>query len=87
MVVNAPTSNIVSAAELAVALLLTPALAWLAFRRPRRIFHNPVLHRLGVGYDRFLGAAVGRVRWLAGAVAAARSCSSMKPTAAVRTML
>jgi cobalt-zinc-cadmium resistance protein CzcA len=28
---------------LAVALLLTPGLAWMAFRRPRKIFHNPVL--------------------------------------------
>ncbi|MBD9581919.1 efflux RND transporter permease subunit [Delftia sp. DLF01] len=68
-----PMASAVGAAlvgALAVALLLTPALAWLAFRRPRKIFHNPVLHRLGVGYDRFLGVAVGRVRWLAGAVAA-----------------
>src|SRR5256885_16572374 len=36
----------------------------------RSIFHNPVLHRLGTAYDRFLGVAVGRVRWLAGAVVA-----------------
>src|SRR5256885_16308356 len=36
----------------------------------RSIFHNPVLHRLGTAYDRFPGVAVGRVRWLAGAVGA-----------------
>lgn len=64
----APMASAVSAAlagALAVALLLTPALAWLAFRHPRKIFHNPVLHRMETRYGRFLQRAVGRGRWWA----------------------
>lgn len=59
------------AAALAVALMLTPALAWLAFRRPRRVFHNPALEWLGVRYAGFLARAVGRSRWLTATVAGA----------------
>ncbi|WP_027017278.1 efflux RND transporter permease subunit [Comamonas composti] len=69
-----PMASAVGAAlvgALAVALLLTPGLAWLAFRRPRKVFHNPVLHWLGERYERFLLGAVGHARWLMGAVAAA----------------
>jgi cobalt-zinc-cadmium resistance protein CzcA len=36
------------------ALMVMPGLAYLAFRRPRRIFHNPVLDRLVRGYRRIL---------------------------------
>lgn len=64
----APMASAVSAAlagALAVALLLTPALAWLAFRHPRKIFHNPVLHRMETRYGRFLQRAVGQGRWWA----------------------
>lgn len=49
---------------LAVALMLTPALAWLAFRRPRKVFHNPLLERLGTGYARVLARGTGAVRWM-----------------------
>ncbi|UJB65663.1 efflux RND transporter permease subunit [Acidovorax sp. YS12] len=62
----APMASAVGAAlagALAVALFLTPALAWLAFRRPRKVFHNPVLHALDTRYGRFLQRAVGRGRW------------------------
>lgn len=69
-----PMASAVGAAlvgALAVALLLTPGLAWMAFRRPRKIFHNPVLYFLGERYDRFLSGAVGKMRWLVGGGAAA----------------
>lgn len=61
-----PMASAVGAAlagALAVALLLTPALAWLAFRRPRKLFHNPVLVWLDLRYGRFLARSVGRGRW------------------------
>lgn len=53
-------------AALVVALTLTPALAWLAFRRPRKVFHNPALAWLGRRYDGFLQRSLDRRRWLAG---------------------
>lgn len=55
---------------LAVALMLTPGLAWLAFRRPRKIFHNPVLESLNKRYAVFLARTVGHWRWLAASIAA-----------------
>jgi cobalt-zinc-cadmium resistance protein CzcA len=48
---------------LLVALLLTPGLAWLAYRRPRKVFHNPVLLWLEPRYRKVLGRLVGRSRW------------------------
>jgi len=56
---------------LLVALMLTPSLAWLAFRRPRRIFHNRPLDALQRRYAAFLTRAVGARRGLAAAVAGA----------------
>jgi len=56
---------------LAVALMLVPALAWLAFRRPRKVFHNPVLEWLGRRYGRFLERFVERRRWLFAAIGGA----------------
>ncbi|OWQ84415.1 CusA/CzcA family heavy metal efflux RND transporter [Roseateles aquatilis] len=56
---------------LLVALTLTPALAWLAFRRPRRIFHNRVLEAMQRRYAAFLGRAVGPRRWLVATVGGA----------------
>lgn len=58
------------AGALAVALMLTPGLAWLAFRRPRKIFHNPVLEKLNARYAVFLTRTVGHWRWLAASIAA-----------------
>lgn len=55
---------------LLVALTLTPALAWLAFRRPRPPFRNRPLEALQARYAAFLARAVGRGRWLAAALAA-----------------
>ncbi|WP_175625270.1 MULTISPECIES: efflux RND transporter permease subunit [Oxalobacteraceae] len=55
---------------LAVALMLTPGLAWLAFRRPRKIFHNPVLEKLNTAYAAFLNRTIGQWRWLAASIAA-----------------
>jgi len=56
---------------LIVALTLIPALAWLAFRKPRKVFHNPVIDALSVRYAAFLDRAVGKTRWLVAACAAA----------------
>ncbi|WCM93964.1 CusA/CzcA family heavy metal efflux RND transporter [Acidovorax sp. NCPPB 2350] len=50
---------------LIVTLTLIPALAWLAFRRPRKPFHNPVIEALSVRYARFLAHTLGKTRWLA----------------------
>ena len=56
---------------LIVALTLIPALAWLAFRKPRKVFHNRVIDALSVRYAAFLDRAVGKTRWLVAACAAA----------------
>ncbi|MCJ0765064.1 efflux RND transporter permease subunit [Variovorax terrae] len=56
---------------LVTALALIPGLAYLAFRTPRRIFHNRPLEWLAVRYDAFLSRALGRTRWLAATCAAA----------------
>jgi heavy metal efflux system protein len=41
-------------------LALIPGLAYLAFRKPRPVFHNPVLEWLQAGYRRVLGALLDR---------------------------
>ncbi len=45
---------------LVVALTLIPGLAYVAYRRPRRVFHNPVLERLQAWHGRLLEGVVGR---------------------------
>ena len=47
-------------AALAFALLVVPGLAYLAYRRPRRMFHNPILHRLEQLYRRALHSSLRR---------------------------
>lgn len=56
---------------LLVALLLIPGLAWLAYRRPRRVFRNPLLDRIVAAYRRVLGRLVGRPRPAVGVAVAA----------------
>ncbi|CDG81509.1 efflux RND transporter permease subunit [Janthinobacterium agaricidamnosum] len=56
---------------LVVALTLIPGLAWLAFRKPRRMFHNPVLEKLSALYAGFLQRAIGKRRWAIGVCGAA----------------
>lgn len=56
---------------LVVALTLIPALAWLAFRKPRKVFHNPVIDALSARYAWFLRRALGKTRWLVATCAAA----------------
>lgn len=45
---------------LVVGLLLIPGLAYLAYRKPRRLFRNPVLERLGAFYETVLQRIVGQ---------------------------
>ena len=59
---------------LIVALALVPGLAWIAMRKPRRVFHNPVLDWLGVRYRAALERGIGRVRWVAASSALALAC-------------
>ncbi|TWJ32554.1 efflux RND transporter permease subunit [Geobacter argillaceus] len=47
---------------LAVALMLIPGLAYLAYRRPGRVFHNPLLERLSPRYETLLSRIVGHPR-------------------------
>jgi heavy metal efflux system protein len=47
---------------LAFALMLVPGLAYMAFRHPRRTFHNPVLLSIEGGYDRALRRCLGAPR-------------------------
>jgi heavy metal efflux system protein len=58
---------------LAFALLVIPGLAYAAYRRPRRIFHNPVMDWLEAGYREALAALLYRPRiaYLLSAAAAA----------------
>ncbi|MBO1361202.1 efflux RND transporter permease subunit [Acetobacter sacchari] len=53
------------------ATMLTPALAWLAMRKPHRLFHNKPLEWLHRTYVRWLGRIVDRpqIAYLAGVVA------------------
>jgi cobalt-zinc-cadmium resistance protein CzcA len=67
---------------LAFALMVIPGLAYIAYRKPRRVFHNPVLDWLGVQYHRSLlillrrpriafalsGVALAAVIWLGATV-------------------
>jgi cobalt-zinc-cadmium resistance protein CzcA len=59
------------AGALVVALTLIPALAWLALRKPRRMFRNPLIEALSRRYAGFLERSVGRTRWLAASCVAA----------------
>ena len=45
---------------LAFALLVVPGLAYLAYRRPRRVLHNPVLDWLEAGYRQALAGSLRR---------------------------
>jgi cobalt-zinc-cadmium resistance protein CzcA len=58
---------------LVFALMVIPGLAFLAYRQPRRAFHNPVLERLAAGYRRLLQGSLRRpaIVYLLGAGAAA----------------
>ena len=47
---------------LAVALALIPGLAYRAYRKPRRVFHNPFLGRLTPRYEKLLPHIVDRPR-------------------------
>jgi len=63
----APMASVIGAAllgALLVALLLTPALAWLAFRKPQKPFSNPLLSWLENTYVRFLDHSLGHWRGL-----------------------
>jgi cobalt-zinc-cadmium resistance protein CzcA len=42
------------------ALMVIPGLAYFAYRRPARVFHNPVLDLVGVGYRRVLQGSLRR---------------------------
>ncbi|MFS3134851.1 efflux RND transporter permease subunit [Gluconacetobacter sacchari] len=52
-------------------ITLTPALAYLAMRKPHRLFHNAPLEKLHHGYHRWLGHMVDRpwAAYLGGAIA------------------
>ncbi len=45
---------------LAVGLLLIPGLAYVAYRKPRKLFRNPLLEKLGSWYEALLHRVVGR---------------------------
>ncbi len=45
---------------LAFALLVVPGLAYVAYRRPRRVFHNPVLDWFEAGYRQALAGSLRR---------------------------
>ncbi|PRC95085.1 efflux RND transporter permease subunit [Solimicrobium silvestre] len=49
---------------LIVTLTLIPGLAYLAFRKPRKIFHNRVLEKITDRYSLFLNKMVGKTRWV-----------------------
>jgi cobalt-zinc-cadmium resistance protein CzcA len=53
---------------LLTALALVPALAYLAFRKPGRVYENPWLGRLTVAYDRLLEACLDQPRIVYGVV-------------------
>lgn len=56
---------------LVVALTLIPGLAYLAYRKPRRSFHNPVLARLQALHGRWMQRIVGQTRLTVAAFAVA----------------
>ncbi len=47
---------------LLTALLLTPALSFLAYRKPRKLYHNKWLERLNDKYTRHVGILIGKGR-------------------------
>jgi cobalt-zinc-cadmium resistance protein CzcA len=49
-------------------LALVPALAYYAFRKPGRVYHNRWLERLTQGYERWLGACIEQPRIIYGVV-------------------
>ncbi len=49
---------------LAVALMLVPGLAHRAYRKPRRVFHNPVLEKLAPRYEKALSRIVDHPRMI-----------------------
>src|SRR5271155_5704406 len=53
---------------LLTALALVPGLAYLAFRKPGRVYHNRWLERLTVQYDRVLAACLDQPRIIYGVV-------------------
>lgn len=53
------------------ALALIPALAWLAFRKPRRVFRNRPMDWLVVRYRQFLERAIGQRGWVVASCAGA----------------
>src|ERR1700678_922458 len=53
---------------LLTALALVPGLAYLAFRKPGRVYHNRWLERLTVAYDRVLAACLEQPRIIYGVV-------------------
>ena len=53
---------------LLTALALVPGLAYLAFRKPGRVYHNRWLERLTVRYDRLLAACLEQPRIIYGVV-------------------
>ncbi len=53
---------------LLTALALVPGLAYLAFRKPGRVYHNRWLERLTVRYDRVLAACLDQPRIIYGVV-------------------
>jgi len=59
------------AGALIVALALVPGLAWLAMRKPRRVFHNPALAWLGARYRAALERGIGKTRRVAATCALA----------------
>ena len=50
-------------------LALVPGLAYMAFRKPGRVYHNRWLERLTVGYDRILAACLDQPRIIYGVTA------------------
>ena len=56
---------------LLLALFLVPGLAYMAYRKPRRVFHNPVLAWLEAGYRRALAGSLRRPVIIYGLSAAA----------------
>jgi heavy metal efflux system protein len=52
-------------------LLLVPGLAFIAFRKPRRVFHNPVVAWMEGGYQRLLDASIAHCRVVYAATALA----------------
>ena len=53
---------------LLTALALVPGLAYMAFRKPGRVYHNRWLERLTVRYDRLLAACLDQPRIIYGVV-------------------